>query len=125
MKHNLVDSNGIDLNVTNGQREDIGLFKQILTTHNPASMALLSWDVFMDGFHDRMFDTRKKNEIKQIFHFAGKFNWQNNLRTIFSENEYEAIVITDKRQKIIWGNDGFTSMTGYSKTFAINKTPKF
>ncbi|MEL6558111.1 MAG: PAS domain S-box protein [Bacteroidota bacterium] len=125
MKHNLVDSNGIDISVTNSPREEIGLFKQQLTTHRPASMALLSWDVFMDGIHERMFDTKQENEIKQIFYFANKFNWQNNLRAIFSENDYEAIVITDRYQKIIWVNDGFTSMTGYSKTFAINKTPKF
>lgn len=125
MKYNLVDSYGVDISLSNQSNRENNSHKQHLSNQKPVSMALMSWDVFMDGFHERMFDTKQKNEIKQILYFAGKFNWRNNMRAIFSENEYEAIVITDKHQKIIWVNDGFTSMTGYSKTFAINKTPKF
>ena len=43
----------------------------------------------------------------------------------FSKNDYEALIITDKNQNIIWVNDGFSKMTGYPKKEALNKTPKF
>ena len=44
---------------------------------------------------------------------------------IFSEHDFEAIVITNRHQKIQWVNNGFTKMTGYSKKYAINKRPTF
>ena len=54
-----------------------------------------------------------------------KYNWTNDFDTIFNNNTFEALVVTDVSRKILWVNSGFTKMTGYSKTFAINKTPSF
>lgn len=88
-------------------------------------MPLMSWDIFMDGYNRRLIEAKKRIEMEQVLSFAKKFNWKNDLKLAFSENDYEALIITDKNQNIIWVNDGFTSMTGYSKKFAINKTPKF
>ena len=41
------------------------------------------------------------------------------------EEDYEALVLTKANQSIVWVSDGFKDMTGYSKTFAIGKRPKF
>jgi len=49
----------------------------------------------------------------------------NDINKAFEINDYEALIITDSNQNIIWVNNGFTQMTGYSKTFALNKTPRF
>ena len=88
-------------------------------------MPLLSWDIFMNSYHRIMAEAINRAELEKVLSFAKKFNWQNDLKLAFSENDYEALIITDKNQKIIWVNDGFTSMTGYSKSFALNKTPRF
>ncbi len=88
-------------------------------------MPLLSWDFYMDFFHRNLRQAEKQSEIEKINGLAKKFNWKNNIDEIINEHEYEAIVITDNTQKIIWVNNGFTDMTGYSKNFAINKRPSF
>jgi|AntRauMFilla1563_2_1112583.scaffolds.fasta_scaffold05751_3 PAS domain S-box-containing protein len=38
---------------------------------------------------------------------------------------YQTLVLTDMDQKIIWVNDGFQAMTGYTPDFAIGKRPAF
>lgn len=86
---------------------------------------LLSWGVFLDGFNKMNDEAKKKIELDQVLKFSNRFGWNNDLHSMFLENEYEALVITDISQKIIWVNDGFTHMTGYPKSFAIHKTPKF
>lgn len=88
-------------------------------------MPLLSWDFYIDFFHRNLKFAEKQSEIEKINDLAKKYNWKNNIDEIIHKNDYEAIVITDDTQKIIWVNDGFTDMTGYAKSFAINKRPSF
>lgn len=89
------------------------------------NMPLMSWDFFMDSYHRKMVAAKKRTDLEKVMAFAKQFDWQNSLESAFSEIDYEALIITDKNQKIIWVNEGFTSMTGYTKTFAVNKTPRF
>jgi PAS domain S-box-containing protein len=88
-------------------------------------MPLLSWDIFINCFHRNLKLAEKETEIRKINDLAKKFNWKNDINEIIHKNSYEAIVITDNTQKIIWVNNGFTDMTGYSKKFAVNKKPSF
>ena len=86
---------------------------------------LLSWDIFSD-FYFRTLELGEKNiEIDMLNIFAKKYDWKNDISKIIQNNDYEAIILTDHNQKIVWVNKGFSSMTGYSKNFAINKTPRF
>ena len=71
------------------------------------------------------FDSKILNDIEQVKSFAKKSKWKNKIDGIFQNQDFEALVITDINQKILWVNNGFTEMTGYSKKFAINKTPNF
>jgi PAS domain S-box-containing protein len=57
--------------------------------------------------------------------FAEKENWKNEIDAIFNDTDFEALIITDADQKILWVNDGFSEMTGYSKKYALNKKPYF
>lgn len=66
-----------------------------------------------------------KADLERVQTFAKKFKWHNDLEAAFNENDYEALIITDKNQNIIWVNEGFTKMTGYAKKDALNKTPRF
>lgn len=63
--------------------------------------------------------------MKHVMAMAEKYRWNNDLESEFSKNDYEALIVTDKGQNIIWVNEGFSKMTGYAKKDAINKTPKF
>lgn len=88
-------------------------------------MPLLSWDIFMTDYHGRVSESLKQLELKQVLALAQKYKWKNDLKKAFATNDYEALIITNAHQKIIWVNDGFTAMTGYSKTYALHKTPSF
>lgn len=91
--------------------------------YNP--MPLMSWDIYIDHYHHQLIEAKKRMEMQQIMAFAEKFGWQNDIRSAFSENDYEALIITDLNRNIIWVNEGFSTMTGYSKNFALDKTPNF
>lgn len=125
MKYELAEMNSLDIYLSSLTNEEYEKTKHKIGTRKSKPMPLLSWDIFMDGYHRRLTEARKRVELEKVLSFAKQFNWQNNLELAFSENDYEALIITDKNQKIVWVNDGFTSMTGYSKSFALNKTPRF
>ncbi len=125
MKNNLADMMSLDIYLFNLTNEEYKKIKHKIGAPKFKPMPLLSWDIFMNGYQKSMIKAKKKMELEKVLSFAKRFNWKNDLNLAFYENDYEALIITDKHQNIIWVNDGFTSMTGYSKKFAINKTPKF
>ncbi|WNH12787.1 PAS domain-containing protein [Thalassobellus suaedae] len=125
MKNNLADMMCLDIYLSSLTNEEYEKIKHKIGTPKSKPMPLLSWDIYMEGFQKRIIEAKKEMELKQVLSLSKKFNWKNDLNMVFSENNYEALIITDKHQNIIWVNDGFTSMTGYSRKFAINKTPKF
>lgn len=88
-------------------------------------MPLTSWDIFTTGQFIRSSQINKIRERNAVLSFANKFKWKTDLSEVFDESDYEALILTDKSQKILWVNDGFSDMTGYTKTFALNKTPRF
>lgn len=125
MKNNLTDMKCLDIYLSSLNKEEYDGIKPKIKISKAKIMPLMSWDIFMDGYNRRLIEAKKRIEMEQVLSYAKKFNWKNDLNLAFSENDYEVLIITDKNQNIIWVNDGFTSMTGYSKKFAINKTPKF
>jgi len=125
MKYNLAKMYALDIYLSNLTNEEYDKIKHKIGNQKSKQMPLLSWDIYMDGYHNRMTEAKKRIELEKVLAFAKQFNWQNDLEVDFSENDYDALIITDENQKIIWVNDGFSTMTGYSKSFAINKTPRF
>lgn len=125
MKYDLTKMMCLDMYKSNLSKEKLHTVESQIQTSKIKSMPLLSWDLYMDGYSHRMMSTLKNLEREKVLGFAEKFNWKNDLDLAFSENDYEALIITDLNQNIIWVNEGFSNMTGYSKKFAINKTPKF
>ncbi len=124
MKNNLNNMVGLDIYMSNTNKED----NQKTSEIQPISyktMPLMSWDIYMENYGKMLVEATKKGELKQVASLAKKYNWQNDLDLAFSEHEYEALVITDINQNIIWVNEGFCTMTGYSQKFALNKTPNF
>lgn len=91
-----------------------------------ATMPLLSWDIFSQ-FSTSYFRSisEKNSDRNELTYFAHTFKWKNKVSDILRNNEYEALVLTDYSKKILWVNEGFTKMTGYSKQYAKNKRPSF
>lgn len=122
---NLFYMNCLDIYATQSQASELSRFQNAMDISKLRVMPLLSWDIFMSYYNDKIGQAVKQLELAQVLSFAHKFKWKNDLKAAFKARDYEALIITDKRQNIIWVNNGFTEMTGYSKTFALNKTPRF
>jgi len=117
--------NCLDIYATQSKASELSRFQNATDLSKLRVMPLLSWDIFMSYYDEKIAQAVKHSELAQVLSFAHKYQWKNDLKAAFNEKDYEALIITDQRQNIIWVNDGFTEMTGYSKTFALNKTPRF
>ena len=125
MKYDLAEMSCLDLYLSQLNQEEYEGIQHKIGTPRSKPMPLLSWGMFQDNFHQNTLEAKNRADIEQVLLLAKKFNWKNDLRQAFSKNDFEALIITDKDQNIIWVNEGFTTMTGYSKAFALHKTPRF
>lgn len=125
MKNNLDEMTCLDVYLSSLTEDEFEDVKPKIQNNNFNAMPIMSWDIHIENYHNKLIEARKQAEMKHVLTMAKKFNWNNDLKSEFSKNDYEALIITDKSQNIIWVNKGFTKMTGYPKNFAINNTPKF
>ena len=103
-------------------------YKKIASKITPSKVKLTplkSFDFYSYHYLETLKEMKKHTDINTFRVFSKKEKLNNNIDAIFKNQEFEAIVITDLKQKILWVNDGFTDMTGYSKKDALNKTPHF
>ena len=125
MKNSLSQMNTLDIYLSSLSKDQYRRIKPALGINPLKTMPLVSWDIFLEGYQKQLSEAKKRVELNQVLDFAQKFKWENNLQKTFAESDYEALILTDKNQNILWVNEGFTTMTGYTKTFAVNKTPRF
>lgn len=125
MKNNPGNMSCLDFYLSSLNQDESKKFEQILSPRKKCTPPLLCWDIFMEGYHRKNQDSKKQQEIRDLIKLSKKFKWKNNPEQIAGNNFYDALVITDLSKTIIWVSDGFTSMTGYPKTQAINHSPVF
>ena len=125
MKYNISNMMSLDIYLDSAQDTDYKNITSEASTSDQSIMPLMSWDIFSEDFSTTIENSKILNDIEQVKSFAKKSKWKNKIDGIFQNQDFEALVITDINQKILWVNNGFTEMTGYSKKFAINKTPNF
>ncbi len=111
---------GLDIFMNSLSSDEYSKTKQHLNNIKNDRLPLVSSDFFF-----QYLNTLPKEDAIKLLNLSDYYNWQNNINSILKENIFESIVVTDVSKKIIWVNDGFSKMTGYSKKFAINKTPAF
>jgi len=87
-------------------------------------LPLTIWDFSGTHFTEPLLTGLSVSDKQQLRQFAKKHDWQPDFYEAFSQ-PYEALIVTDSSQKIIWTNKGFTEMTGYAAKHALGKTPKF
>jgi len=94
------------------------------TTSKNYCSPLLSFDLFLDHYHKTIKSLKSQADINHIKDQLPAVN-TGPLENIIKEEVYDAIVVTDNKQKIVWVSEGFYEMTGYSSRFAIGKQPSF
>jgi PAS domain S-box-containing protein len=94
--------------------------KTTATTYSP----LLSFDIFLDHYHKTIKQLKSKADIAQMKNHLPAIV-TDSIETRIHEEYYDAIVVTDIRQNIVWVSEGFYEMTGYSSRYAIGKQPSF
>ncbi|QTE23779.1 PAS domain-containing protein [Polaribacter cellanae] len=125
MKNKLANMMCLDLFLSSQETTDYKTLKKSITPEDSKKLPLVSFDLYNNYFSTKMELLDIKNDINQVKELASKFDWKNNFDTLFNEQNFEAIVITDIHQNIVWVNEGFTKMTGFSKNYALKKTPSF
>lgn len=125
MKNDLSKMMCLDLYLSSLSNKEYKKIEQHLKPKENSMMPLLSWDFSGQAHHNRIEDIQRKNDLEKLLHFAGKHNWNNCITEILEDRNYEALVLTDASQKIVWVNKGFSKMTGYPASFAVNRSPSF
>ncbi|WP_296316945.1 PAS domain-containing protein [Winogradskyella sp. UBA3174] len=125
MAYNLSKMAALDLYLSSLSEKEYDKIKHQLNTPEASTMPLMSWDLFSENHFKTLKKLKMNTDINTVKAFAEKAKWKNELDSIFKNQNFEALIITDSEQKIQWVNDGFTEMTGYSKKHALNKTPRF
>lgn len=85
---------------------------------------LTSFDIYLEHYHKFLKRLKKDADVKQLQSML-KEEIRNTVEDLVRHETYDALVITDMNQNIVWVNNGFQDMTGYSKKHAIGKRPTF
>jgi PAS domain-containing protein len=125
MKKNLSEMRCLDLYLSHLSPREYHKIKDQIQPSTANISPLASWDLYSDFYHKKQNEAKKEVEFNHIDSLSKKYEWSNDLKSLLSKGNYDALVITDIHQKIIWVNEGFSLMTGYPKTFALHKTPSF
>ncbi len=125
MKNDLSKMMCLDLYLSSLSKTEYKKIEEHLKPATNIPLPLMSWDISGQAYHRRIQEQQKLNDLTKLLDFAGKHNWNNDLSEILQDRDYEALVLTDNSQKIVWVNKGFSEMTGYSAKFAVNRSPSF
>ena len=87
-------------------------------------LPLDSFDIHLENYQSLVNEFRRNNDISHIKSILND-SWTTDLTKKVFQEDYDAIVLTDTNQKILWVSDGFRDMTGYSKKYAVGKRPSF
>ncbi len=125
MKRNISNMMGLDIYLDSLTDNEYDKIAPQIEANSFQKMPLLSWDIYIDHYFNTLRKGNRDQDISKVIALAEKLNWTNDVNAIFEGNPFEALVVTDISQNIIWINDGFTKMTGYNKNEVLNRTPSF
>lgn len=124
MKYNLCNMMGLDIYLSSLTKSEYEAVSGEICGTSRVNTPLLCWDIYSQSYIDTLSELERIQDISQVKSYAKKFEWNNAIDSIFKNELFQAIIITDLNQKIVWVNKGFSKMTGYTKTEVLHKTPK-
>lgn len=80
--------------------------------------------VCFDLSGNSMMNHIKNVDKEKLIEYSKEFDWKITIDQVLEPN-YEALVLTDADQSIIWANEGFKKMTGYPTHYAKGRKPSF
>lgn len=83
-----------------------------------------SLDFYLPNYHALCKKLKLENDLSELQTVLNR-NLEPLVVETLQTSNYEALVVTDAKVKIVWTNNGFHEMTGYAKSFAIGKRPSF
>lgn len=121
-KRNLWDMQSLDIFLNSMSHAEYKKYIKLVTPTAYLSPTP-SW-----GLADWVNDTHGRNadlkDLEVLNKLAIQLNWSADIKNIL-KNNYDALVLTDVSQNIVWTNPGFQKMTGYNTEYAVGKTPRF
>ncbi|MDC6383942.1 PAS domain-containing protein [Flagellimonas taeanensis] len=85
---------------------------------------LLCFDIYSEYYRKLLEQLRKDADVRQVKSILkGKIG--DSIEDLIQLETYDALVITDPYQNIVWVSDGFQEMTGYPKKHVLGKRPSF
>ncbi|MEM1260724.1 MAG: PAS domain-containing protein [Bacteroidota bacterium] len=85
---------------------------------------LQSMDFYLVKYHSLCKKLKLENDVAQLQELLHR-ELEPSVVDILQVSNYDALVVTDIQKKIVWANNGFNEMTGYSRGFAKGKRPSF
>ena len=83
-----------------------------------------SLDFYLENYHALCKKLKLENDLVELETVLNRAV-EPSLVKILQTSNYEALVVTNSKSKIVWTNNGFHEMTGYAKSYAIGKKPSF
>lgn len=123
MKTELNKMRCLDIFVNCLSTHDYSKISPSLKSVNTSFRDLISADMYLSHFNS--IQSNFNPDIDTLQQMSKDLDWRNDIKNILEENQFESLVVTDTSKKILWVNNGFEKMTGYSKKYAVNKTPAF
>lgn len=115
---------GLDMYLSSLSKYDYEAISSKICSKSQIITPLTSWDIYSEGYQNNLKEAERYQDIVKVKSYAKTLNWQNDIDLIFKDEVYEAIIITDLSQNIVWVNKGFSKMTGYLKKEVLNRTPR-
>ncbi|CAM1344369.1 PAS domain-containing protein [Tenacibaculum amylolyticum] len=125
MKYSIDKMKCLDMYVNSLSDDEYLKLKDRIHTSDENIVNLVSLDLHLQNFNALLQNATIQNDLFSLNTFAKKLRWKNNIEKILTNNSFEALVLTDINRTILWVNDGFATMTGFSKKDAIHNTPSF
>ncbi len=125
MTRNINNMMCLDIYLSSLNQDELEALDDQISAVHVQTLPLLSWDIYSEHHFNQLEELKRNQDILKVKALAQKLNWSVDINALFKKESFEAIVVTDLSQKIIWVNDGFTEMTGYSKKEALDRTPRF
>lgn len=115
----------LDIYLSSLDEQELEAIDDEIHSNKVQALPLLSWDIYCNHHFNQLKKLKRDQDILKVTTLARKLCWTIDVNRLFKDEDFEAIVVTDLNQNIIWVNEGFTEMTGYSKNEALDKTPRF
>ena len=81
---------------------------------------LMCWDIILEGYST----LPHRSDLATLENMKRKYHWNVDLTSLL-KRKFDALIVTDSKQRICWTSNGFKVMTGYTSTCALNKKPSF